>query len=76
MLSWIAFEKKKLIRTFDFGKQDVTDFTKFSNRNMCRVIKVNIDQLFFGQNFFIRKIKAKIKRQIKFGKTHILSTGN
>ena len=74
MLSGIALVKKQN-RTFDFGKQDVADFTKFSNRNMCSHKSRHRSIVFWAKNFN-RKDKGKKRGYIKFGKTHILSTDN
>ena len=46
--SGILKAKQKLGVTFNFNKQDIIDFTKFSKMTMCKFIKVVIDSLFFG----------------------------
>ena len=40
-LSGISKGKKKLGVTFNFDKQDVIDFTKFSKMTMCRASEAN-----------------------------------
>jgi len=52
MSSGILFAKQKLDVTFNFDKQDVIDFTKFSKNDNVRglrrkLMKVVIDPLFF-----------------------------
>ena len=37
----ILYWKQKLDRTFNFNKQDVIDFTKFSKMTMCRASEAN-----------------------------------
>ena len=39
--SGILKAKQKLGVTFNFGKQDVIDFTKFSKMTMCRASEAN-----------------------------------
>ena len=39
--SGISKEKQKLGSTFNFDKQDVIDFTKFSKMAMCRASEAN-----------------------------------
>ena len=40
-LSGILKAKQKLGVTFNFDKQDVIDFTKFSKMTMCRALEAN-----------------------------------
>ena len=61
-LSGILKGKQKLGVTFNFDKQDVIDYTKFSKMTRCRASEakqVVIDPLFFGQKIykFISKLK-------------------
>ena len=39
--SGISKGKQKLVVTFNFNKQDVIDFTKFSKMTMCRASEAN-----------------------------------
>ena len=41
--SWILKAKQKLGVTFNFNKQDVIDFTKFSKMKMCRASEANLE---------------------------------
>ena len=42
--SGILKVKQKLSVTFNFDKQDVIDFTKFSKMTMCRALEVNSEK--------------------------------
>ena len=42
--SWILKAKQKLGVTFNFNKQDVIDFTKFSKMTMCRASEANSEK--------------------------------
>ena len=43
--SGISKAKQKLGVTFNFDKQDVIDFTKFSKMTMCRASEANSEKL-------------------------------
>ena len=42
--SWILKAKQKLGVTFNYNKQDVMDFTKFSKMTMCRASEANSEK--------------------------------
>ena len=44
MLSWILKKKQKLGVTFNFNRQDIIDFTKFSKMTMSRGSEANSEK--------------------------------